>query len=175
MYKRQVFNIGKKEAFTNATFFSSTNILGDVSFLLVLAFGSHLVLQGNLSIGDLTAFMLYTEYTGSAVFGLSNFYSELMKGAGASTRLFELIDYNSSIKATTGKSFKPQNGEVQFKDVSFSYPTRKKNQIFNNLNFTIEPGSNVCIVGPSGRGKSTIASLLMRFYNPCLLYTSRCV
>lgn len=163
---RQVFNIGKKEAFTNATFFSSTNILGDVSFLLVLAFGSHLVLQGNLSIGDLTAFMLYTEYTGSAVFGLSNFYSELMKGAGASTRLFELIDYNSSIKATTGKSFKPQNGEVQFKDVSFSYPTRKKNQIFNNLNFTIEPGSNVCIVGPSGRGKSTIASLLMRFYNP---------
>lgn len=101
---RQVFNIGKKEAFTNATFFSSTNILGDVSFLLVLAFGSHLVLQGNLSIGDLTAFMLYTEYTGSAVFGLSNFYSELMKGAGASTRLFELIDYNSSIKATTGKS-----------------------------------------------------------------------
>lgn len=163
---RQVFNVGKKEAFTNATFFSSTNVLGDFSFLLVLAYGSHLVLQGNLTIGDLTAFMLYTEYTGSAVFGLSTFYSELMKGAGAATRLFELLDYKPTIKSTTGKAFKPLNGKVEFQHVSFSYPTRKTNQIFKDLNFTIEPGSNVCIVGPSGRGKSTIASLLLRYYNP---------
>lgn len=163
---RQVFNVGKKEAFTNATFFSSTNVLGDFSFLLVLAYGSHLVLQGNLTIGDLTAFMLYTEYTGSAVFGLSTFYSELMKGAGASTRLFELIDHKSAIKSSTGKPFKPVSGKVEFQDVSFSYPTRKTNQIFKDINFTIEPGSNVCVVGPSGRGKSTIASLLLRFYNP---------
>lgn len=163
---RQVFNVGKKEAFTNATFFSGTNIVGDFSFLLVLAYGSHLVLQGNLTIGDLTAFMLYTEYTGSAVFGLSTFYSELMKGAGAATRLFELIDYKPTIRSTSGETFKPINGKVEFKDVSFSYPTRKTNQIFKDLNFTIEPGSNVCIVGPSGRGKSTIASLLLRFYDP---------
>lgn len=163
---RDVFRVGKREAFTNATFFSSTGILGDMSFLLVLAYGSHLVLQGGLSVGDLTAFMLYTEYTGSAVFGLSNFYSELMKGAGASTRLFELLDYKSSIRPSMGNKFQPDKGKVEFKDVSFAYPTRKASQIFKDLNFTIEPGSNVCIVGPSGRGKSTITSLLLRYYSP---------
>lgn len=163
---RKVFLYGKKEALTNATFFSSTNVLGDLSFLIVLAYGSHLVLQGGLTVGDLTAFMLYTEYTGSAVFGLSNFYSELMKGAGAASRLFEMTDHAPSIKPTAGKPYVPGSGKISFKDVSFSYPTRPGNQIFNKLNFTIEPGSNVCIVGPSGRGKSTITSLLLRYYNP---------
>lgn len=163
---RKVFSFGKKEALTNATFFSSTGILGDLSFLIVLAYGSHLVLQGGLSVGDLTAFMLYTEYTGSAVFGLSNFYSELMKGAGAASRLFEMTDHTSQIKPSSGKPYVPSWGEIKFEDVSFSYPTRPGNQIFNKLNFTIEPGSNVCVVGPSGRGKSTIASLLLRYYDP---------
>ncbi|SCU87694.1 LAME_0D11100g1_1 [Lachancea meyersii CBS 8951] len=163
---RKVFAFGKKEALTNATFFSSTGVLGDLSFLIVLGYGSHLVLQGALSVGDLTAFMLYTEYTGSAVFGLSNFYSELMKGAGAASRLFEMTDHASKIKPSSGKAFVPHSGQIEFKDVSFSYPTRPNNQLFKNLNFTIESGSNVCIVGPSGRGKSTIASLLLRYYDP---------
>lgn len=163
---RRVFDVGKREALTNATFFSSTSVLGDFSFLIVLAYGSHLVLQGSLSIGDLTAFMLYTEYSGSAVFGLSNFYSELMKGAGAASRLFELTDHQPSIYATKGVPYVPGKGEIKFENVSFSYPTRSANQIFNNLNFTIDSGSNVCVVGPSGRGKSTIASLLLKYYNP---------
>ncbi|SCU80185.1 LAFA_0B07976g1_1 [Lachancea sp. 'fantastica'] len=163
---RKVFSFGKKEALTNATFFSSTGVLGDLSFLIVLGYGSQLVLQGALSVGELTAFMLYTEYTGSAVFGLSNFYSELMKGAGAASRLFEMTDHASKIKPTSGKAFVPRSGQITFNDVSFAYPTRANNQIFNKLNFTIEPGSNVCIVGPSGRGKSTIASLLLRYYDP---------
>ncbi|SCU79671.1 LANO_0A07118g1_1 [Lachancea nothofagi CBS 11611] len=162
---RKVFAFGKKEALTNATFFSSTGILGDLSFLIVLGYGSHLVLQGGLTVGDLTAFMLYTEYTGSAVFGLSNFYSELMKGAGAASRLFEMTDHASSIRPTSGNAFVPVSGKIKFDNVSFAYPTRPTNQIFKNLNFTIESGSNVCIVGPSGRGKSTIASLLLRYYD----------
>lgn len=163
---RKVFSFGKKEALTNATFFSTTGIMGDLSFLIVLAYGSHLVLQGGLSIGDLTAFMLYTEYSGSAVFGLSNFYSELMKGAGAASRLFEMTDHKPSIHSTMGSKYIPGPGRIEFQDVSFSYPTRPTNQIFKNLNFTIEPGSNVCIVGPSGRGKSTIGALLLKYYNP---------
>ncbi|AAS51249.2 ACR022Wp [Eremothecium gossypii ATCC 10895] len=162
---RRLFNVAKREGITSATFFSGTNVLGDVSFLLVLAYGSHLVLQGELSLGSLTAFMLYTEYTGSSVFGLSNFYSELMKGAGAASRLFELTDYKNSVPSTVGQTFVPRDGRIEFKDVSFSYPTRPTSQIFKKLRLTITPGSNVCIVGPSGRGKSTIASLLLRFYD----------
>ncbi|SCU81021.1 LADA_0B10770g1_1 [Lachancea dasiensis] len=163
---RKVFSFGRKEALANATFFSSTGILGDLSFLIVLGYGSHLVLQGGLTVGDLTAFMLYTEYTGSAVFGLSTFFSELMKGAGAASRLFEMTDHTSSIKSSIGKSFVPGTGKIDFHNVSFAYPTRPNNHIFKDMNFTIESGSNVCIVGPSGRGKSTITSLLLRYYDP---------
>ncbi|AET38526.1 ATP-binding cassette permease MDL2 Ecym_3007 [Eremothecium cymbalariae DBVPG len=163
---RQLFYVGKREAFTNATFFSSTTILGDMSFVIVLLYGANLVLQGALSIGDLTAFMLYTEYTGSSVFGLSTFYSELMKGAGAASRLFELMDHKNSVRSNISHALTPTQGKIEFRDVSFSYPTRPSNQIFKHMSFTIEPGSNVCIVGPSGKGKSTITSLLLRFYDP---------
>ena len=110
--------------------------------------------------------MLYTEYTGNSIFGLSTFYSEIMQGAGAASRLFELTDYVPEIRPTLGKTYLPGKGEIEFKNVSFSYPTRPQNQIFKNLNFKIEPGSNVCIVGPSGKGKSTIALLLLHYYNP---------
>ena len=163
---RDIFQVGKTAAFTNAKFFTTTSLLGDLSFLTVLAYGSYLVLQSQLSIGDLTAFMLYTEYTGNAVFGLSTFYSEIMQGAGAASRLFELTDRKPSISPTVGHKYKPDRGVIEFKDVSFSYPTRPSVQIFKSLNFKIAPGSSVCIVGPSGRGKSTIALLLLRYYNP---------
>ncbi|CDK24245.1 unnamed protein product [Kuraishia capsulata CBS 1993] len=163
---RDVYKIGYKEALTNATFFASTGIIGNVTFLLILGYGTHLVMKGFMTVGDLTAFMLYTEYAGGAVFGLANFYSELMKGAGASSRLFELLDRKPVIEQSLGKKLKITRGEIVFENVSFSYPTRPDNQIFDKLSFTIAPGQNVCIVGPSGRGKSTIASLLLRFYNP---------
>ena len=167
---RQLFNVGKQEALANATFFSSTNLLSDMSFLIVLAYGSHLALQGTMSIGDLTAFMIYTEFTGNAVYGLTNFYSELMKGAGAASRLFELTDRKPLIHSTKGQAFvsKGDNAacRVKVENLSFAYPTRPSNQIFNKLNFEIEPGSNACIVGPSGRGKSTITSLLLKYYKP---------
>lgn len=163
---RDIFNIGKKAAVINAKFFSSTSAMGDLSFLTVLGFGSYLVLQNSLTIGDLTAFMMYTEYTGNSIFGLSTFYSEIMQGAGAASRLFELTDRVPSISTTKGVKYKPGNGEIEFKNVSFAYPTRPSNMIFKNLNFKIEAGSNVCIVGPSGRGKSTVALLLEKYYKP---------
>lgn len=163
---RDIFKTGKKAAIINAKFFSSTSAMGDLSFLTVLAFGSYLVLQNTLTIGDLTAFMMYTEYTGNSIFGLSTFYSEIMQGAGAASRLFELTDRIPSISPNKGRKYQPGNGEIEFRNVSFAYPTRPDNLIFKNLNFKIEAGSNVCIVGPSGRGKSTIALLLEKYYQP---------
>lgn len=163
---RGIYNVGRRAAYINAQFFTSTNMLGDMSFLVVLLYGSYLVLQGSLTIGDLTAFMLYTEYTGTSVFGLTTFYSEVMQGVGAASRLFELTDHVSSINPTKGQKYIPGKGEIEFQHVSFSYPTRPENQIFKDISIKIPAGSNVCIVGPSGRGKSTIALLLLRYYNP---------
>lgn len=125
-----------------------------------------MVNSGALSIGDLTSFLMYTAYAGSSMFGLSSFYSELMKGVGAASRLFELQDRHPRISPTVGEPVISARGAIQFKNVDFSYPTRPALTIFKDLDFTIPQGSNVAVVGPSGGGKSTIAALLLRFYTP---------
>ncbi|ODV84390.1 hypothetical protein CANARDRAFT_200974 [[Candida] arabinofermentans NRRL YB-2248] len=163
---RDVFKISYKDALTNATFFASTGVLGNVTFLITLGFGTHLVMNGMMSVGDLTAYLIYTEYCGSATFGVANFYTDLFKGAGAASRLFELIDKEPTIEQVRGAKITSSRGHIKFDKVSFYYPTRPNNKVFDEISFEIKPGSNVCIVGPSGRGKSTIASLLLRFYNP---------
>ncbi|TQB70735.1 ATP-binding cassette permease mdl1 [Monascus purpureus] len=163
---RNIFQLGKKEALISASFFSSTSLMGNLTILALLYFGGGMVQSGGISIGELSSFLMYTAYAGSSMFGLSSFYSELMKGAGASSRLFELQDRQPTIHPTKGTKVVSARGPIRFENVSFSYPTRPAVTIFRDLDFEIPQGRNVAIVGPSGGGKSTIASLLLRFYNP---------
>lgn len=163
---RQVFKIGKSEAIAAASFFASTGFAGNLTVLSLLAIGSQMVSSGEMTLGALTSFTMYTGYAGSSAFGLSSFYSELMKGAGAASRLFELMDREPSIKPTVGKKLENARQTITFNNVKFAYPTRPAVHIFNDLTFSIPSGSNVCVVGPSGGGKSTITSLMLRFYDP---------
>lgn len=178
---RSVWKISVKDAITNATFFGSTGILGNTTFILTLALGTRFVFDGSMTVGDLTAYLIYTEYCGNATFGIASFYTELFKGAGAASRLFEMLDIKPSIDPIHGhklvssinRSSTPIEGKevvckghIRFEDVSFAYPTRPNNIVFDKLSFDIPAGTSVCIVGPSGKGKSTIASLLLRFYQP---------
>ncbi|PHH79758.1 hypothetical protein CDD80_3878 [Ophiocordyceps camponoti-rufipedis] len=162
---RRIFALGKKESLTAATFFASTGWAGNMTILAMLIVGGSFVRSGEMSIGDLTSFMMYTAFAGSSLFGLSGFYSELMKGVGAASRLFELQDRKPGIHQTVGLRVTSAQGPIRFNDVVFAYPTRPAVKIFNGLNFEIPSGSNVCVVGPSGGGKSTVAALLLRFYN----------
>jgi putative ABC transport system ATP-binding protein len=139
--------------------------MGNITILSLLYVGGGLVQSGGITIGELTSFLMYTAYAGSSLFGLSSFYSELMKGVGAASRLFELQDREPRISPTAGDKVVSARGPIRFENVAFSYPTRPAVTIFKDLNFEIPQGSNVAIVGPSGGGKSTIASLLLRFYN----------
>ncbi|OXV09342.1 hypothetical protein Egran_02899 [Elaphomyces granulatus] len=163
---RKIFDLGKKESIISATFFSSTSLMGNMTILTLLYVGGGLVQSGGITIGELTSFLMYTAYAGSSLFGLSSFYSELMKGVGAASRLFELEDREPKISPTKGEKVESAHGPIQFENVSFSYPTRPAVTIFKGLDFEIPPGSNIAIVGPSGGGKSTIGALLLRFYNP---------
>jgi putative ABC transport system ATP-binding protein len=147
-------------------FSMQTGLSGNLTILALLYVGGGMVHSGALSIGELTSFLMYTAYAGSSMFGLSSFYSELMKGVGAASRLFELQDRNPKISPTVGMPVVSARGPIRFKNVDFSYPTRPAVSIFNDLDFEIPQGSNVAIVGPSGGGKSTIAGLLLRFYAP---------
>ena len=163
---KKIFALGRRESLIAATFFASTGWAGNMTILAMLIMGGNLVRTGAMSLGDLTSFMMYTAFAGSSLFGLSGFYSELMKGVGAAGRLFELQDRKPGIHQTVGAPVKSAQGPIKFSDVGFAYPTRPAVKIFNGLNFEIPSGSNVCVVGPSGGGKSTVASLLLRFYNP---------
>ncbi|KAJ5105250.1 hypothetical protein NUU61_002597 [Penicillium alfredii] len=163
---RKIFNLGRKESLISATFFSSTGLMGNMTILTLLYVGGGMVQSGAISIGELTSFLMYTAYAGSSMFGLSSFYSELMKGVGAASRLFELQDREPTIHPTKGLKVESARGPIRFENVSFSYPTRPAVEIFRDLDFEIPQGTNVAIVGPSGGGKSTIASILLRFYSP---------
>lgn len=163
---RKIFYLGKKEALISATFFSASGFMGNMTILALLFFGGGMVKSGAISVGELTSFLMYTAYAGSSLFGLSGFYSELMKGVGAASRLFELQDRNPTMYPTVGQAVKSARGPIEFKNVTFSYPTRPAVEIFENLSFRIEQGTNIAIVAPSGAGKSTVAQLLLRFYTP---------
>lgn len=164
---RNVFNIGLKEALTSGAFFGSTGLVGNIALLSLLMVGTNMIQTGSMTVGDLSSFMMYAVYTGSSMFGLSSFYSELMKGAGAAARVFELKDRKPLIPPTIGVDpVTLTNKAITFDNVSFTYPTRLNQKIFDGLNLTIQPGEHVCFVGPSGSGKSTVASLLVRYYDP---------
>ena len=168
-YNRQIkriFALGKKEAIVAATFFGTTGLMGNLTVIAVLYVGGGMVKSGAISIGELSSFLMYTAYAGSSMVGLSGFWGEMMKGVGAASRLFELQDRNPTLSPTKGLPVKSARGPIEFKDVSFSYPTRPAVNIFKDLNFRINQGTNIAVVAPSGAGKSTVASLLLRFYVP---------
>ncbi|XP_015523457.1 ATP-binding cassette sub-family B member 10, mitochondrial [Neodiprion pinetum] len=156
-----------KESFYKGVFFGMTGLSGNAIILSVLYYGGGMVSDSSLTVGNLSAFLLYAAYIGLSLGGLSNFYSELNKALGASTRLFELIEREPKISIHGGRVL-PQklSGNVIFDNVTFSYPTRLESQILSDLTLGVEKCSITAIVGPSGSGKSTIAALLLRLYDP---------
>lgn len=163
---RDIYNKSMQEGKFSGIYYSINGFLGNITIIGLLVVGSRLISSGEISIGDLSSFMMYAIYTGSSVFGLGNFYTELMKGIGAADRVFELVDLKPRIPITLGKKVDNLAGDIVFKNVKFAYPSRSNTPIFQDLNITIKQGENVCFVGPSGSGKSTVAQLLLRFYDP---------
>jgi putative ABC transport system ATP-binding protein len=163
---RKIFELGRRDALLNASFFGTTGLLANMTILALLYVGGGMVQSGAISVGQLSSFLLYAAYTGSSMFGLSGFYTELMKGSGAASRIFELQDREPSTYPSVGEPVKSARGPIEFKQVVFSYPTRPAVKIFEDLTFKIAQGSNIAIVAPSGAGKSTVAQLLLRFYTP---------
>ncbi|KAH6590081.1 hypothetical protein BASA61_005374 [Batrachochytrium salamandrivorans] len=161
-----VYKLGIREALASGLFFGGAGLSGNLVMLAILYHGGNMVQSGAISVGELTTFFLYTVYVGTSVFGLTSWYSDINKGIGASTRLFSLLENNSVIESTAGKRLEKISGSIEFENAHFAYPTRSDVDIFRGLSFTINPGETVAIVGHSGSGKSTIAQLIMRFYDP---------
>ena len=139
------------------------------TIIFVVWFGVGLMQKGQLSFGDLTAFVIYTSFVGGSMAGFADLYSQLQKTLGATQRVRELMKEEIepiSIENNTIDDSNKLNGMVSFNQVSFSYPSRKDFQVLKNLNIVAQPGEQIALVGPSGAGKSTIVSLLLQFYYP---------
>ncbi|KAJ2156977.1 ATP-binding cassette permease mdl1 [Coemansia sp. RSA 552] len=166
---QKIFALAKKEAIASGLFFGGNGLMGNLAILAFLGFGGGMVMRGEISIGEMTSVMLYSAYTGSALSGLSSFFSEVMKGVGAGSRLFYLLDREPAVDRNPNGvvvSDKDFVGKIRFEGVTFRYPTRPDVPVFENLSMEIAPGSHVAIAGGSGKGKSTVTALLFRFYDP---------
>uniref|UniRef100_A0A673FIL9 ATP-binding cassette sub-family B member 10, mitochondrial-like n=1 Tax=Sinocyclocheilus rhinocerous TaxID=307959 RepID=A0A673FIL9_9TELE len=163
-----IFELAKKEAVLSAGFYGVTGLSGNVIILSVLYKGGLLMVSEAMTVGQLSSFLMYAFWVGISIAGFSSFYSELMKGLGAGTRLWELVDRKPEFPLNEGLVLKPEQfkGELEFRNVCFAYPTRKDSTIFQDLGLSVPAGSVMAVVGSSGSGKSTLVSLLLRLYDP---------
>nr|CAD7454572.1 unnamed protein product [Timema tahoe] len=164
---QKVLGLLYREARASSLFYGLTGLSGNIIILTVLYYGGVMVSDQHITVGNLSAFLLYAAYIGVSIGGLSSFYSELNKGLGASTRLWELIDRTPAIPLTGGLvPITEPRGHITFQHVTFRYPARPDSLILKDFTLDIMPGSVTAVVGASGSGKSTLASLLLRLYDP---------
>ncbi len=135
------------------------------TIVAVVWYGVTLSIGGEITVGELFTFILYSSYVGASSGGIAELYSQIQKSIGATERVFELLEeIPEKISTSQVATIEKIKGEVVFKKVSFSYPTRAEIQVLKEVSFSANFGQKVAIVGPSGAGKSTIAGLLLRFY-----------
>ena len=162
----EAFQLGRKSARAYGWFQGVMGFAGYMSIAVVLWYGGTLVIDGRLSVGTLTAFILYTMYLGFSLATLSGLYGDFNRAIGASTRVFDLLDRIAGVVNVAGERPAEVTGRVRFDRVRFTYPTRPDALVLDDVSLELEPGKVVALVGPSGSGKSTIAQMLPRFYDP---------
>lgn len=160
----------QKEAFLNAVrlndcFWPLVELSWGIGTLIVFAVGYRLILSGEIQVGKLIAFSMYTGMFWRPIMNLSSFYNTLITNFAAADRIFDILDQDPDIE-NIGEAPKMSriDGKVEFRNIDFSYNVGGK--VLNNINFKVNPGDRIALVGATGSGKTTIISLLSRFYDP---------
>jgi ABC transporter fused permease/ATP-binding protein len=159
------FDLARQRARVGAIFTGFVGILGYGAIAAVLWYGGVLLLEGRLSFGELTSFLLYTFTVAFSIAALGGLWSDFARAAGASQRVFELID-GAPAKDSSSERLAAPKGLIRFDSVHFAYPTRPESMILDGFDLVLNPGQVVALVGPSGGGKSTVAHLISRLYDP---------
>lgn len=130
----------------------------------VIWYGVRMIHEGEIGIGDLTSFLMITLIVGVSVGSLADLYSQIQKAIGATEKLMEILD-EAPEEINENAAYEKIAGNIRFDGVKFAYPGRKDITVLKSLSFEAKEGEQIALVGTSGAGKSTIASLLMRFYD----------
>ncbi|MCP3105356.1 ATP-binding cassette domain-containing protein [Myxococcus sp. K15C18031901] len=158
-------DLAKRRVRQTAFFMAGASIAGYGSTAAMLWYGGRLVVDGQLTVGALTSFLIYTLMVALSLSAVAEVWTDFMRASGAAERVFELMDRQPAIPSG-GDQLSSVRGHVEFRAVRFAYPTRPDVSVLHGLDMELRPGEVVAVVGPSGAGKSTLASLLSRFYDP---------
>jgi ATP-binding cassette subfamily B protein len=149
----------------NGWYFPFVDLLSSIALAVVLGYGGHLYFNGDVTIGTLFAFMLYVQNFFDPVQQLSQLYNTFLSATAALDKIMDVLDEEPEVLDAAGAEALPQvQGHVRFEDVRFSYRTGP--EVLHGLDLDVPPGTTVALVGHTGAGKSTIAKLLARFYDP---------
>ncbi len=160
-----LFGTARKQALISSAFWAFIALLFFTGLVVIFWYGGLEVLAGRLTAGDLVAFIFYAFSIAASVNVLSRLYTSYSSAAGASERVFELLDTEPEIDdAPEAKPLPSLRGEVVFDDVTFGYEDGRP--VLRDISFRVEPGQTVALVGPSGAGKTTLLNLIPRLYDP---------
>ncbi len=139
-------------------------VFGAISF--VVWYGAQMIQAGELHLSQLIQFVIYSGFVGGTLGGFADMFGQLQKTIGATQRVRELMDTDSEL-IVHNENVKAERltGEIEFQNVEFAYPSRKEVTVLKDVSFKAGKGEHIAIVGGSGGGKSTIASLVLRFYS----------
>ena len=158
----RTFNVQAKRIGVQSLLTAVLFAIGMAGIAGILWYGAKQVMIGTMDGGDIVAFTFYAIMSVSSLSSLTETWTNLLRAAGASERLVDILDQSPAI---TGDGTLSDTGGIQFDTVSFSYPSRKDAPALIDVSFTVAPGETVALVGPSGAGKTTVFQLLLRFYD----------
>ncbi len=159
------FQSAKKRVKISAFFGPVIGFIAFLTALVLLWYGGREVIAGSLSPGEMVAFILYAVIIAGPMGSFARLYTRIQEGLGASERIFEILDTESEVQDAPNAAPMPTiAGKVEIKNLHSHY--REDQKVLKGLNFSVEPGEMVALVGPSGAGKTTLVQLLHRFYDP---------
>jgi ATP-binding cassette subfamily B protein len=159
----KLYSAGWRAQFVSGIIMPLMRFVGNIGYVFVAVVGAILVTQGSITIGDVQAFIQYSQQFTMPIVQIANFVNVIQSTIASAERIFELLDEEEEIpEATDAKVIEHPQGAVQFEHVKFGY--KEDAILMEDMNIDVQPGQMIAIVGPTGAGKTTLVNLLMRFY-----------